>query len=206
MNSHVNFVGVLIRRIAEHVVAHAERALGARHRDWGRAMRAELDHIDGSLRALRWSLGCVAASYQERFRVMNRTHVQISSWLFGIEALVCLGPLTLLWCVAVLNLSRLSGEPNVVWSTLFATIAPIGLLLALRFSAAGKVPSRKVTYSLTAAFLVLGLLQIAGMAREAASAGTFWFGFEWKLVVLFSVLPAVCCWHLSMQESRLPTA
>src|SRR4051794_2652742 len=67
----------LIRSIAERITVHAQSLLPADKREWGAAMRAEMDHIDGHLRALRWSMGCALVCYIERYRTMNRSHAQV---------------------------------------------------------------------------------------------------------------------------------
>ena len=56
----------VLRRIALTLVRHAFRALPPARSEWGQAMSRELDHIESDWRALRWSVGCVVASYTER--------------------------------------------------------------------------------------------------------------------------------------------
>jgi len=134
----------------------------AAQRGWVRAMRAELDHIDGSAEGLRWALGCPVMCYQQRMRLMNRTQLQVSNWVMGAESLLCFGPLTLLWIVAVSNFGPLSAEPKTLVAVALATAAPIALLFGRGF----------------------------------------WFRIDWGLFALLSALPALCCWHLSMQSTK----
>jgi hypothetical protein len=56
----------LPKRIALALMAHACRVLPSTRSEWGEAMKHELEHIDGNWMALRWSAGCVVASYIER--------------------------------------------------------------------------------------------------------------------------------------------
>lgn len=193
----------LLKRLAESLMVHAEGSLPERQRDWGKAMRAELAYIDGRGATIRWALGCAITCYTERFQAMNRSHMQISSWLFGIESLICFGPLTLLWSFAILHLGLL--EPIVLPAIVLATLAPIGLVLALRCAALRRSPNRKVAFALTTGFLVLGALQIIATVSQAPIPGTFWFDFEWRVAVLISALPALCSWHLSMLDKPVAT-
>ena len=131
---------------------------------------------------------------------MNRSHAQVSGWLYGIESLICFGPLTALWYVAILNIGRFSNEPRIMTGLLFATLAPIALFLSLRYAALRKSPGRKVLLALTAGFVALAILQVVSLLTQAPNFGTFWSNVEWRILVLQSVLPAVCCWHFSMLE------
>jgi len=54
------------RRMAVTVVRHAARVLPGAGSPWAAAMRHELDYIADDRAALRWALGCVAASYAAR--------------------------------------------------------------------------------------------------------------------------------------------
>jgi hypothetical protein len=195
-------IASLIRRLAKLVMDHAQRVLPASKREWAKAMQAEFQHVPGSLHSLNWVLGCVVVSYAERLRLMNRSRLQVSHWLFGIESLICFGPLTCLWLVAVLNLIRSGNEPQVFVGTLLATLAPLALVLALRFAAMRASPNRKLVAAIAAGFIALGILQVVGMFNQAANMNIFWFSIEWRLVVLFSILPALCCWHLTMLETN----
>ncbi len=56
----------VLRRTAFVLMAHACRVLPPKRSEWGEAMKHELDHIENKWMALRWSAGCVVASYVER--------------------------------------------------------------------------------------------------------------------------------------------
>lgn len=56
----------VLKRIALVLMTHASRVLPSARAEWGEAMRHELDHIESGWLALRWSAGCVIASYVER--------------------------------------------------------------------------------------------------------------------------------------------
>lgn len=57
-----------LKQIALALMAHACRVLPNSRSEWGKAMTHELDHIESGWVALRWSAGCVIASYVERGR------------------------------------------------------------------------------------------------------------------------------------------
>jgi hypothetical protein len=60
-----------LRRLASAVMRHASRTLPPDRASWGKAMDHEFHHIDDDLEALRWALGCAAASYVERGGVVG---------------------------------------------------------------------------------------------------------------------------------------
>lgn len=59
------------RRLAEAILAHAGRMMPPARAVWSAAMAEELHHIEDDRAALRWALGCVAASYMERMNAMK---------------------------------------------------------------------------------------------------------------------------------------
>jgi hypothetical protein len=54
------------RRLAVKLVQHAARVLPGARSPWAEAMRRELDYIGDDPAAVRWALGCIAASYRTR--------------------------------------------------------------------------------------------------------------------------------------------
>jgi hypothetical protein len=185
------------QRIARALVAHADNCMPAHRREWSKAMRAEFDQIKDKDGQVNWALGCVIASYRERFKVMNRSSLLVSKWVIGIEALLCFGPLSLLWFIAVARLHQFLHEPKVLVDIALTAIDPLSLIIALRFVLLGKALNRSLQLSLAIAFLGIGLLMIAGKYLMPNQA-FFWGGVEWELIALFSILPAFCCWHLSL--------
>jgi len=166
-------------------------------------MCAEFDHVDEKSDVLGWAIGCVVASYAERIRFMNRSSLLVSKWVIGLEALLCFGPLTLLWLVAVAKLPQFMGEPKVLFDIAVITISPLSLLLALRFVLFGNLLRRNLLISLAIAFLAVGVLMIAGKWLRAGRA-FLWSDVEWNLPILVSIMPALCCWHLSLFAKNPP--
>jgi len=140
-----------------------------------------------------------------KLKYMNRANLRIAKWLLAIEALVCFAPLTLLWLAAILNITHFLGEPGILLATALATIAPLALLLALRHIAIGRPLHHRTQIGLAMAFGAVGLLQVTAM-HAAQGPKIFWFHGEWGIVLLCSILPALCCLHLSLLATDLPSS
>ncbi|MBF8270009.1 MAG: hypothetical protein HW386_1718 [Gammaproteobacteria bacterium] len=134
---------------------------------------------------------------------MNRSDLRIAKWLLSIEALVSFAPMTLLWLVRVIQLRRFLGEPGIVLATAYATIAPLALLLALRYIVFGRPPNFRGQIALVAGFGLIGMLQIIAI-YTAPGPNFSWYQGEWVFVLLCSILPALCCLHLSQLAESPP--
>jgi flagellar motor component MotA len=73
------------RFIAQILSDHAAGQLSLGRRAWAEPMRQEVDSIENDWAALRWAVGCVAASYSERITAMSTASL---SPLFSMVALV----------------------------------------------------------------------------------------------------------------------
>jgi len=71
----------LRRRIAKALMRHVAQVMPSKQ--WGAAMRNEVEAIEDDRVALRWAMGCVVAGYSERMNAMLQT------WYFR-SALACL--------------------------------------------------------------------------------------------------------------------
>lgn len=183
------------RAIAKVLVQHAAFTLPAQRRHWARAMLAEVDHLPHGLASLHWGLGCVLAAYRERICAMNRSMHDIPRWLLGLEALVCLGPVTLLWSIAVyLALTTANGE-SLRMAIIAGTLAPLALLAALWALADAGASLGKLLGALCVAFAALAALQLA-------YPDATWFAFDWRVWLLNSVLPSAVCAHLALLSFR----
>jgi hypothetical protein len=195
-------------RIANALLNHADNVMPPHRRDWSRAMRAELEHIEQN-HLLQWAFGCVIAGYIERLTIMDRSSFIVSKWLLAVEASVCLFPASALWIFAMLNMGHLIKTPIIVVFALLMTIAPINLWLALRFVATQRPLHHKVHIISALLLAMYGVLQMAEIHYAAQISSLAWFQFDWGLVAMFSILPALCCWHLSlfaMDKSVMPLA
>lgn len=74
----------LLRRFAFALMAHAAAILPPARSPWAEAMKHEIHHIEGDLKALTWSVGCVLASYVERSKVMNMIHMWYARGLLAL--------------------------------------------------------------------------------------------------------------------------
>ena len=90
---YISYDGMLEPLGQSQVLAYLERLAAGRRMhlisfekraEWARAMVLEMEHIEGDRAALRWSFGCVLASYREGLR-MTRSDLVVSRWLLGIS-------------------------------------------------------------------------------------------------------------------------
>lgn len=190
MNAHR-----IARRIAVGLVNHAVRVLPAERVEWARAMVSEVDHIANDFEALRWALGCALASYLVGVDRMMRSKFDVARWLLGSEILVCLGPLTLLWMAAiyVVLLGEARGA-SILVPTIVGTLGPIGLFLGLRAVVLRRSVSRASFAILAVSFAVVAALQLV-------KPDATWFAFEWRVLMLNSILPGIACAHLALIAS-----
>jgi hypothetical protein len=187
------------RRIAAVLVSHAERMLPAEQAEWGRAMAAEVEHIANDFEAVRWALGCALASYLAGVNSMMRSRFDVARWLLGFEILVCLGPLTLLWIMALYAVLLADAQTaSVVVPTIVGTLGPISLLLGLRVV----VLCRSVA---PASFAILAVSFIVIAALQVVRPGATWFAFDWRVLMLNSILPGIVCGHLALIGSGKTT-
>lgn len=188
------------RTVAIGLLNHAARVLPAERAEWARAMAHELDHIGDAFEALRWSLGCVMASYLMRIDHMMRVKFDVPHWLLSLEVLVCLGPLTLLWLAAmyVVLIDGASGA-RIVVPTIIGTLGPLSLLLALRVS----ILRRRVPSAL---FVVLAVSFAALSVIQLIEPDVAWFAFQWRVWMLNSILPAMACAHLALIANAGPVS
>ena len=124
--------------MARRLTAHASYLLDEKRADWAQAMRSELEYVPRGFSALRWSVGCLFASYLERARIMEigslRT-TRISRVLLTLEMLLC-------FCMptggGLLGLFVLAGFPvplSAPMSVLLLTtslVGPLGLAVAFK--------------------------------------------------------------------------
>jgi pimeloyl-ACP methyl ester carboxylesterase len=91
----MNAVSGVYRRLAVKLAQHASCLLSGAQSPWAAAMRRELEYIDDDSAALRWALGCVAASY--RARLADGLRFDARAWRrVATSALMLLIGLTLL--------------------------------------------------------------------------------------------------------------
>jgi hypothetical protein len=76
--------------LTARLLDHAVRVMPPSRVTWARAMRAELDHIEGPLTAAAFALGCVRASYAERIHDML-TIARLTRWTLAVLALAWAG-------------------------------------------------------------------------------------------------------------------
>lgn len=208
----MNGRATLARRAAAALVRATAAWLERTSRSqWGRAMRAELEHIDGDYEALRWACGCTLAAITLRRTDMDMGTLRVSRFVLALEMALCFVPLTLGWFDIVFGMSGvawldmdmvelyLSTTTGVaVLTTILAwavlgLVGPLGLVIAARQIALG----RSLPRGLLSSMLVAGPI---GVGAVYLAAG-FVTGSEWSIervgfYVLFVAVPLAGAIHL----------
>ena len=203
-----------IRSFAARVLGYAEWLLPQGKAEWARAMRSELQHIDGDHEALKWALGCLLASIKMRSSAMVLGNFRVSRWVLALEMALCFVPLSLGWFDIVFGQSgvvRLNADiveryffavpgGTTMLILIFATailgvLGPVGVLLALRAIVLNQpVRSRQIAYAVIAGSVLVGAVLLAqtllfgSIATVPEIAG---------MLIMFSALPAAGMAHLA---------
>lgn len=187
----------LQRLAAECLLAAASRILPDARRDWGQAMRAELDCAEADATALSWAFGCVLASVQERATTMMSSNGRISRWVLIVEWLACFTPLTLLWGVAVSHVVSHDDVPiEVLAAAALGTFGPLALATSILATLSTLQRAlRPVAQALAVGFALMVLLQLADAIADGG-LHLQWFEFNGSVFVLLALLPLAGSLHL----------
>ncbi|HKQ13514.1 MAG TPA: hypothetical protein VJT80_08785 [Steroidobacteraceae bacterium] len=174
----------------------ASRLLPAARRDWGEAMRAEIDYAKSDAAALGWAFGCVLASMKERAHAMIISNGRISRWVLMVEWLVCFGPLTWLWCVAVAHISGPDAPFVLLIATTIGSLGPLALVTSMLATLAGIQRGLwpiavwlAVGYSIAAVLQLVDAIVNGGLRLQ-------WFESNGSTLVLLTILPLAGSLHL----------
>lgn len=127
----------VLKRIALALMTHVSRVLPPTRAEWGEAMRHELDHIESGWAALRWSAGCVLASYVERGNERPRSFAGVvrkpSAFLPMAMSMTAL--MILLVTISMFGVvhERDEGAVAHIWQLLMAGQMPILAFFAVRW-------------------------------------------------------------------------
>jgi hypothetical protein len=127
----------LLRRLASVLIAHAFNVFPSGRAPWGEAMKHELDYIEGDIEAMRWALGCVAASYVQRSREHPRSFgaiVRHPSALLPL-AMSIIALAVVLSSVAMFGVVHESDEGAAahIWQLLMAGQMPVLAFFAIKW-------------------------------------------------------------------------
>ena len=151
-------------------------------------LRSELEHIPEDLRALRWAVGCVWASYRERY------------WPKGRSLLAAIGVGVVFAFLDIPVVGFMAARPMPHWYDAFARAhkhvglelwltlmgLPTALIAATCGLLLGRFAARRTTSWLP--FLSLAVWQLYGLGDEIRSAPAicpFSFRSLWEAVALF---------------------
>ena len=188
------------RRIAVLLLHVASAILPVSRREWLRDMRSELEYAKSDELALQWAVGCLSVSLQERARAMLHSNGRLSRPVLALEWLMCFGPLTLLWAVALGVTFRHGATLELVVPTLFGTLGPIGLCVTLYATFSSSRGPRWLPLALVAASGTLVALQLGNAV--ALGRPTQWFASDLQVFVLLSVLPLAGALHFMRLARR----
>ncbi len=127
----------IAKRVALILMSHVSHVLPPARSEWGKAMRHELDQIEGGWQSLRWSAGCVFASYLER---TNERPSSVASVLKKPSAFL---PIAMSFTALVIVFVSIAvfgvvhehdeGATAHMWQLLMAGQMPVLLLFALKW-------------------------------------------------------------------------
>jgi hypothetical protein len=201
-----------LRRMALALTGMAAGLLPSTRADWARAMRTELHYINRDSEALAWAFSCVAGAITMRLETMITGNLKVSRWVLAPELLLCFAPLTLAWYDGMFGMSGIirlnpviieqyflnTATGTIMLTIMFAlavlgVFGPVGLLQGLRTLAPGsRAPGKHYMYSLAAAPVLLGCINIAGWLLTDT---TLRFD-HWAYLILVSILPFLGATHL----------
>jgi hypothetical protein len=191
--------GPLSQRIARRLIACAGYVLQKRRADWAQAMRCELEHVPQGFAALRWSIGCLFASYKERAEIMEigslRT-ARISRVVLTLEMLLCfLVPtaalLGLFATIVLAGYSPFWGTPISALLLTTSLVGPLGLFLAFKSIVLEQLQMSK---SITLVFSALAGWTFIGNTFFVLSIASP--GYELRGIIITAILPVVGAAHL----------
>lgn len=186
----------LSRHIARRLAAHASNVMHKKRADWAQAMRNELEYVPQGFGAIRWSIGCLFASYKERAMVMEIGSIKttrISRVVLTLEMLLC-------FLVPTQSLLALFFIADYVpfWSTALAVlllstslVGPLGLYLAFKSIV---LERRQMSRSVMLLFCVLAGWTFFGNTFFVLSVTSP--GYELRGIILMALLPAAGAAHL----------
>jgi hypothetical protein len=203
----------IARRAAEFLAQAATAWLEPTRRSaWGRAMRAELDHIDSDYEAVRWALGCALAAITVGRTDMDMGTLRVSRFVLALEMVLCFVPLAFVWvdvvvgnsgvawldpdsvrCYYLGNTEGVAALAKMFAGALIGVLGPLGLIVALRYIVFGRGLTRGlISFVMIAGPLVLGLVYVVGNLATDTRFTPSWFGFY----VMFVGLPVAGALHL----------
>lgn len=158
------------RQLAQHLVRHAEKMLSPVRPRWTGVLQSELEHVPEGLRALRWAVGCVWASYRERY------------WSKGRSLLAAIGVGVVFAFLDIPAVGFMAARPMPHWYGAFARAhkhlglelwltlmgLPTALIAAMCGLLLGQLAARKATTWLP--FLSLAVWQLYGLGVEIRSS------------------------------------
>ena len=155
-------------------------------------MSAELAYEPNDLSALKWALGCVLASYTERFKHMTTQRPYFSRWVLCVEMLCFLG-IPALGFVTIGTPPYYAPLPVTLFILSTALLGPVGLALAFKSVVLNRpVLSAPETWTLR---ILAGWAVVGFFLYMVFGHGTMDLEW-WRGYALVALLPAFAAIHL----------
>lgn len=198
----------LSQSLARRLTAHASHLLRKKRADWADAIRNELAYVPSGWPALRWSIGCLFASYIERATIMQigtLKTTRLSRVALTLEMLLCFVQPTGGGLLGLFSNALFGGQPPfgasvavLLLTTSF--VGPLGLFLGFNFIVLEQRSlSKRMTFVLCAlaAWTFVGnTLFVLSVASPASQLRAF------VLLALFPLLGAAHLVYLANAGRR----
>lgn len=124
-----------MRRIASALMAHASGALPPARVPWGEAMNNEFEYIESDFEAVKWAVGCVAASYVEKSKECSFGSIVRKPSAFLPLAMSLTALIAVLVSIAAFGVVHETDEGATahIWQLLMAGQMPILVFFAMKW-------------------------------------------------------------------------
>ena len=147
----------ILRATAIALIEYAASLLPQARAKWGSAMRNELDHIPGDIKALRWATGCVVAAFFEanpdRPHAFTNIVKKPSAFLPLAMSLLALAVVLVTLAMFGVTHDKDEGTAAHIWQLLMAGQVPLLFFFALKWLPRAPRATLKIIAVQTAAAL-----------------------------------------------------
>jgi hypothetical protein len=186
---------VLLLWISRVLLRHALQVWPSSSLNWAAAAANEIAYVKGPGESLRWSIGTVKASYQERLRSMSLRDPQIPRPILLLEVLICFVPASCLWiCSSSAVVRNIVPLPDGICLITAASVGPIGLTTFGRLLF-GKPSLRHQRWRLVLTWSACWTATVFLLSPVTTIPLS---GLPWRDCVLLLLLPLVGAAHYSL--------
>ena len=187
--------GVLLLWMSRMLLRHALQVWPPTSSNWASAAANETAYVEGPSESLRWSIGTVKASYQQRVSSMSLRDPHIPRPILLLEVLICFVPASCLWICSSSAVARnIVPLPDGICLITAASIGPIGLMTfgRLLFGKTSLPHQRWRTVLTWSACWTATVFLLSPVTTIPLS------GLPWRDCVLLLLLPLIGAAHYSL--------